>query len=138
MNNIATAPVRPQLDTAVTGRRHPGQVSPGHQMVASALLELDLEVAQRPSRRVGRLAGITAQKKELAAAKRANRSTLNEIAASLGVSRSTANRMFEEPLERSGGRVADEGDGDGRRHDHGTGRRRHAGARARRRGPFLR
>jgi hypothetical protein len=77
--------------------RHLGQLAPVDQMVATALLELDLDAAQRQSRRVGRLTNIMPHRKELAATKRANRSALNEIAASLGVSRSKLNRILEEP-----------------------------------------
>lgn len=135
MNNIVT-PARTALLAAATDHRHPGQSAPvGGQLVAAELLELDLEVARRLSRRVARLRRIDAQRKELAATKRANRSTLNEIAASLGVSRSTVNRMFSAPQHRTGGRQSAPGGGDGMRHDHGTGRRRHAGAGVRRRGP---
>lgn len=110
------------------------QPAPVDQLVAASILELDLEVARAQSRLIGRRAGITAQRRELAATKRANRSTLNEIAASLGVSRSTANRMFDEPPTRGGGKQDERVDR--LRHAHGVGRRRHAGAGVRRGGPF--
>jgi hypothetical protein len=103
----------------------PGPLAPVEQMLA----ELDLEAAQRQSRRVGPLTNITAHRKERAATKRAVRSTLNEIAASLGVSRSTLNRILEKP-PLAGERHVEptERGGDGKRHDHGAGRRRHTGA----------
>jgi hypothetical protein len=112
-----------------------------------ALLELDLEAGQRVSRRVGPLTNISEHRKELAATERAKRSTLNEIAASLGVSRSIVNRILDEPSVRDGGR-RDGGGGQSdrrskdrdehsgapsKRHEHGVGRRRHGGAATRRR-----
>ena len=104
------------------------------QMLAAALLELDLEAAQRQRRRVGPMTRITTHREEHTATKRANRSTLNEIAASLGVSRSTVNRILDEPSLRAGDRHVEptETGWDGKRHDHGVGRRRHAGAGRRR------
>jgi hypothetical protein len=109
-------------------------LAPVGQMLAAALLELDLEAAKRQSRRVGPLTNIVAHRKERAATKRVNRSTLNDIAASLGVSRSTLNRILEDPPPRAGERHLEvtESGGDGKRHDHGTGRRRHTGAGGRR------
>jgi len=53
-----------------------------------------LEAARRQNRRGGRPAKITAHRKELAAVMRAGGSTLNQIAAALGISRSTVIRML--------------------------------------------
>lgn len=112
----------------------PVPLAPFGRMLSAALLELDLEAAKRLSRRVGPLTNIVAHSKERAATKRANRSTLNDIAASLGVSRSTLNRILEEPPPRAGERDVEpaEKGGDGKRHHHGAGRRRHTGAGGRR------
>jgi len=117
-----------------TDHNHPRPSAPVDQLLAAALLELDLEAAQSQSRRVGPLTNMSAHRKELAATKRANRSTLNEMAASLGVSRSTLNGILEEPPLRAGERHVEmtERGWDGKRHDHGTGRRRHTGAGGRR------
>jgi hypothetical protein len=133
MHNIL-APTSALSQEQVFDHRHPGPLVPVDQMLAAALLELDLEAAQRQSRRVGPLTNITAHRKELAATKRVNRSTLNEIAASLGVSRSTLNRILEEPPPRAWERDVEvtEGGGGGKRHKHGAGRRRHTGAGGRR------
>jgi hypothetical protein len=105
--------------------------------LSPALLELDLEAGQRVSRRVGPLTNIAEHRKELAATERSNRSTLNEIAASLGVSRSIMNRILDEPPVRDGarrdgggGQVARRGEFT-KRHAHGAGRRRHGGTGAR-------
>ena len=114
--------------------RHPGPLVPVDQMLAAALLELDLEAAGRQGRRVGPPTSNSVRRKELAAIKRANRSTLDEIAASVGVSRSTMNRILEVPPLWAGEKhleVTEQGWG-GNRHDHGTGRRRHTGAGGRR------
>jgi hypothetical protein len=128
MKSTTVAPVRPLHEDIATSH-----TAPVDQKVATAILELDLEAAQRQGRRAGRLSDIAAQRKELAESKRSNRSTLDEIAASLGVSRSTANAMFGEPRARAGGRQAEQSGGESIRHAHGVGRRRHAGAGARRR-----
>ena len=132
--HITPAPASALNHEYATDPGPPGPLAPVGQMLAAALLELDLEAAQRQSRRVGPLTNITAHRKERAATKRTNRSTLNEIAASLGVSRSTLNRILEEPPSRAGGRHVEvtESGGDGTRHHHGTGRRRHTGAGGRR------
>jgi hypothetical protein len=100
----------------------------GDEQMAAALMELDLQGAQRRSRRVGPLkkVNIPVQLQEHATAERANRATLDEIAAALGVSRSAANWILDEPTMRTGGKHA-EHKGGVKRHDHGTGRRRHAG-----------
>ena len=113
-----------------TDHPHSAPLAPVDQMLAAALLELDLDAAQGQSRRVGRLTNITAHRKEFAATKRAHRSTLNEIAASLGVSRSTLNRILEEPSVRADERHVEQAwrPWDGKRHENGTGRRRHTGA----------
>ena len=97
-------------------------------VVAAALPELDLQEAQRLRRRVDLLTSSGLRRKELAATKRVNRSTLDEVAAWLGVSRSTMNRILEEPPPRGGEKRVERKGGAGKRHDHGTGRRRHAGA----------
>ena len=97
-------------------------------VVAVAPPELDLQKAQRLRRRVDLLTSSRVRRKELAATKRANRSTLDEVAAWLGVSRSTMNRILEEPPLRGGEKRVEHKGGVGKRHDHGTGRRRHAGA----------
>jgi len=91
-------------------------------------MELDLEAAQRLNRRVGPLKKISfpGQLQDHAATERANRSTLDDMAASLGISRSAMNRILDEPPPHSGGKHA-EHKGGAKRHDHGTGRRRHAG-----------
>jgi len=98
------------------------------EQVAAALMELDLEGAQRRSRRVGpaKKINVPVQLKDHATAERANRATLDEIAASLGVSRSAMNRILDEPKEHKGGKHP-EHKGGNKRHTHGTGRRRHAG-----------
>jgi hypothetical protein len=131
----ALAPASALNQEQVTDHRDPGPLAPVDQMLAAALLELDLEAAQRLGRRVGPLTSMLAHSKERAATKRANRSTLDEIAASLGVSRSTMNRILEEPPLRAGERHVEVTwkAWDGKRHDHGTGRRRHTGAGGRRR-----
>ena len=97
-------------------------------VVATAPPELDVQKAQSLSRRIDLATSSRVRRKELSSTKRANWSTLDEVAAWLGVSRSTMNRILEEPPLRGGEkRVAHKG-GLGKRHDHGTGRRRHAGA----------
>ena len=101
---------------------------PTDLVVAAAPPELDLQNAQRLSRRVDLLTSSGVRRKELSATKLANRSTVDEIAAWLGVSRSTMSRLLEEPPLRGGEKRAERKDGAGKRHDHGTGRRRHAGA----------
>jgi hypothetical protein len=128
------APASALTQETATDYGPPGPLAPVDQLLAAALLELDLEAAQHQSRRVGPLTNVIAHSKERAATKRTNRSTLNEIAASLGVSRSTLNRFLEDPSLRAGGRHVEvtESGGDGKRHDHGTGRRRHTGAGGRR------
>ena len=109
---------------------HSAPLAPVDQMLAAALLELDLDAAQGQNRRVGRLTNISAHRKEFAATKRAHRSTLNEIAASLGVSRSTLNRILDEPPVRHEERHVEQPwrSWDGKRHENGTGRRRRTGA----------
>jgi hypothetical protein len=91
-------------------------------------MELDLEGAQRRSRRVGptKKINVPVQLQDHAAAERANRATLDEIAASLGVSRSAMNRILDEPKAQLGGKHPEHKSGN-KRHSHGTGRRRHAG-----------
>lgn len=98
------------------------------EQVAAALMELDLEGAQRRSRRVGpaKKINVPVQLKDHEAAERANRATLDEIAASLGVSRSAMNRILDEPKPQLGGKRPEHKSGN-KRHSHGTGRRRHAG-----------
>lgn len=98
------------------------------EQVAAALMELDLEGAQRRSRRVGpaKKINVPVQLKDHASTERANRATLDEIAASLGVSRSAMNRILDEPKAHQGGKHP-EHKGGNKRHTHGTGRRRHAG-----------
>ena len=91
-------------------------------VVAAALLELDLEAAQPLSRPLHPPTSSNVRGKELTATKRANRSNLDEIAASLGVSRSTMSRILEEPPLHGGGNRADHKDEVDRHH--GTGRRR--------------
>ena len=117
-----------------TDYRHPHSLVPAGQMLGAALLGLDLDAARRESRRVGPPANLTSQREEFAATKRTNRSALNEIAASLGISRSRLSWILEEPPLPAGGRQLEpiKKGGDGKRHDHGTGRRRHAGADRRR------
>ena len=99
---------------------------------AAARLERDLQNAQRLNRRIALLA---ARRKEPAETKRANRSTLDEIAASLGVSRSTMNRILEEPPVRGGGKRLEHKDGAGKHHRRG---RRHAGVESGTRGNLRR
>jgi hypothetical protein len=98
------------------------------EQIAAALMELDLEGAQRRSRRVGpdKKINVPVQLKDHAEAERANRATLDEIAASLGVSRSAMNRILDEPKAHLGGKHPEKKSGN-KRHTHGTGRRRHAG-----------
>lgn len=98
------------------------------EQVAAALMELDLEGPQRRSRRVGptKKINVPVQLKDHAEAERANRATLSEIAASLGVSRSEMNRILDEPKARLGPKHPEKKGGN-KRHAHGTGRRRHAG-----------
>ena len=117
-----------------TDHSHPGTLAPVGQMLAAALLGLDLDAARRESRRVGPPTNLMSQREEFAATKRDNRSTLNEVAASLGISRSKLSWILEEPPLPAGGRQLEpiQKGGDGKRHDHGTGRRRHAGADRRR------
>ena len=121
------------LKPHATDQPHPGPLAPVDQMLVAELLELDLEAAQTQSGRVDPLTNRFAQAKERAATKRTNRSTLNEIAASLGVSRSTLNSILEDPL-RAEERYVEvaETAWDGGRNDHGVGRRRHTGAGGRR------
>ena len=97
-------------------------------VVATGPSELDFRKAQHLSRRVNLLASTRVRRKELSSTKRANWSTLDEVAAWLGVSRSTISRILEEPRLRGGEKRVAHKDGVGKRHDHGTGRRRHAGA----------
>jgi hypothetical protein len=94
-------------------------------VAAAARLERNLQTAKRLNHRISLLAS---RRKKPAATKRADRSTLDEIAGWLGVSRSTVSRLLEEPPLRTG-RSQDESQvWGGRRHEHGTGRRRRAGA----------
>jgi hypothetical protein len=104
------------------------ELAPVDQTVAAALLELDLDVAPRHSNLAEPSTSLAVHRQELAATKRENRSTLNEIAASLGVSRFVASKMLEEPVLRVAGKRSREQGENGMRHDHGVGRRRHAGA----------
>ena len=105
-------------------------------VVAAALLELDFEAAQRHSRRFG--LPTSSSTPGARSDKRANRSTLDEMAASLRVSRSTMNRILGKPLLRAEGRHEEYRGGTGRRHAHGTGLRRHDGAGGRNRGDLHR
>jgi hypothetical protein len=94
-------------------------------VAAAARLERDLRNAQRLNRRIDLLAS---RRKKPAATKRVDRSTLDEVAGWLGVSRSTVSRILEEPPLRLGGKQDEREVWGGKRHDHGTGRRRRAGA----------
>jgi hypothetical protein len=105
-------------------------------VAAAALLELDLEAAQRHSRRVG--APTSSSAPGARSDKRANRSTLDEIAASLPVSRSTMNRILGKPPLRGAGRYEEYRAAPSKRHAHGTGLRRHDGAGGRNRGDLHR
>jgi hypothetical protein len=121
------------LDTDEDRDRMPDRCDPRRPavdaMVASALLGLDLEAAPGHRPPAEPLPTLTVHRQELAASKRENRSTLNEIAATLGVSRFTANAMFEEPVPQGVGRRSRKAGSHGARHTHGVGRRRrHAGA----------
>lgn len=93
-------------------------------MAAAARLERERQNTQRLNRRIHTLAN---RRKEPAATKLADRSTLDEVAAWLGVSRSAVSRLLEEPL-RPGRHQEGAQAWVGKRHDHGTGRRRRAGA----------
>jgi hypothetical protein len=114
--------VRPD-DSDRSVRRLP----PVDTTVAAALLGLDLEAAPGYRAPAEPLPTLAVHRQELAASKRENRSTLNEIAASLGVSRFIASKMFEGPASQGGSRSRKAG-AHGTRHAHGVGRRRHAGA----------
>jgi hypothetical protein len=105
--------------------------NPVSPIVAAALLELDLEAAPGHQAPAEPLASLAVHRQELAASKRENRSTLNEIAASLGVSRLTAHKMFEEPVPQAVGKRSRKSGAHGTRHAHGVRRRGHAGVSSR-------